>query len=170
VDTSISKGLSVDFKIGNEVVHLFGVHLKSERGGHEADAQRTAQPSIVRRNYLPRLRANEHVIVAGDLNDHPGQPAIRRIVGRDDIDDDLLQTGQARYFPQALLDTRWTYQFMGTRQQIDYVLISKSLRSRTLQGGSLQAETVAVTEQVGTTGQPATDHRAFVLNIQFAGP
>jgi endonuclease/exonuclease/phosphatase family metal-dependent hydrolase len=57
-------------------VNLIGLHLKSERGGHESDAKRIAQASVVRRYHLPLVKGGEHVIVAGDLNDHRGQPSI----------------------------------------------------------------------------------------------
>ena len=59
-------------RIDGEVVYLYPVHLKSERGGHESDAKRIAQASIVRRNYLQQLADNQHVVGAihhqlGDL-------------------------------------------------------------------------------------------------------
>ena len=167
-DTALSKGLVTDFQVGSQLVHLYATHLKSERGGHESDAQRIAQASIVRRNYLAQLRRGEHVIVAGDLNDHPGQPAIRRIMGRDDIDDDLLFTGHAKFFDQSKLDDRWSFSYLGRRELIAYVLISKSLREQTLRGGSILAETLPVTEKLGDSDILATDHRSFILTLELA--
>ena len=69
----------------------------------------------------------EHVIVAGDLNDHIGQPAIRRIRGRDDLFEALIQTADRKYvLPQHWSD-RWTYNFRGEYNLIDHILVSRSL-------------------------------------------
>ncbi|MHC4218280.1 MAG: HAD family acid phosphatase [Planctomycetota bacterium] len=128
--TGIEKGMHVRFTAGGRPVNLIGLHLKSERGGHEADAKRIAQASIVRRYTLPLLAAGEHVIVAGDLNDHRGQPSMRRIRGRDDIFEDLYQTGSPLFFEGdrwKALSYRWTYSYQGVRTQVDHVLLSPSI-------------------------------------------
>ena len=83
--------------------------LASERGGNEQDQQRIAQASLVRRHSLPAINEGAFVIVAGDLNDGRGEPALRRIRGLDDIWPDLIETGEARYFSEDDVDTRWTY-------------------------------------------------------------
>jgi endonuclease/exonuclease/phosphatase family metal-dependent hydrolase len=144
--TGVRKGLRVTFSACGQLFHMYVLHLTSERGGHEADAQRIAEASIVRRNYLPLLTAGEHVLVVGDLNDDRNEPAIRRIRGRDDIQPDLIQTGRYYYFDRSELDTRWTYNFRGTHNQIDHILLSESIeqqcrriRSRTLNHGNALA-------------------------------
>ena len=124
---SVRKGLRVTFEAHEQTFYMYVLHLKSERGGHEADAERIAQASIVRRHYLPLLTKGENVIVLGDLNDHKNEPALRRIRGRDDIGPDLIQTGRYTYFDRADLDNRWTYNFRGTRNQIDHILLSESI-------------------------------------------
>ena len=86
------------------------------------------QASIARRHSLELLNQNANVIVAGDLNDHPGQPVLRRIRGMDDTWPDLIQIGNAPYFADDALDTRGTYQFMGVRQQIDHILLSFGIK------------------------------------------
>jgi 5'-nucleotidase (lipoprotein e(P4) family) len=125
----VEKGIHVRVSAGGKPVNLIGLHLKSERGGHEADAKRIAQATIVRRYYLPYLRRGEHVIVAGDLNDDRGQPALRRIRGRDDLDEDLYQTGSPMFFEGnwRALAYRWSYSYQGMRQQVDHVLLSPSI-------------------------------------------
>jgi endonuclease/exonuclease/phosphatase family metal-dependent hydrolase len=168
-DTGVSKGMRVTFRVEGVPVHLIGVHLASERAGHEQDAQRIAQASIVRRSYLDLLIRGEHVIVAGDLNDHPGQPAVRRIRGRDDIYGDLIHTGSVDYFKSAEQDTRWTYVFQGVRQQIDHILPSRSIREACKSGG-IRTRVVPVTETIGTTGLLASDHRALVVTFDFKSP
>lgn len=141
--TSVRKGLRVSFDAYGQTFHVYVLHLTSERGGHEADARRIAEASIVRRHYLPLLSAGEHLIVMGDLNDRRNEPAIRRIRGRDDIQPDLIQTGRYYYFDRAEQGTRWTYDFRGTRNQIDHILLSESIeqrcrriRSQTIEHGS----------------------------------
>jgi endonuclease/exonuclease/phosphatase family metal-dependent hydrolase len=159
-DTGISKGIIVTFKIAGQSVHLYGVHLASERGGNEQDQQRIAQASIVRRHYLPKLNAGEHIIVAGDLNDGRGQPALRRIRGLDDIWGDLIQTGHHKYFAEADLASRWTYDFQGERNQIDHVLLSTSFTELVTRGGIKPR----VPDQ---TNRLASDHRPFVVRLEL---
>ncbi len=141
--TAVRKGLRVSFSAHEQTFHVYVLHLTSERGGHDADARRIAEASIVRRHYLPLLNAGEHLIVMGDLNDRRNEPAIRRIRGRDDIQPDLIQTGRYYYFDRGKLGTRWTYDFRGARNQIDHILLSESIeqqchriRSRTIDHGS----------------------------------
>jgi endonuclease/exonuclease/phosphatase family metal-dependent hydrolase len=127
-DTGISKGMRVTFQAANQQFLLYVLHLSSEVGGHEKDAQRLAQASIIRRHYLPALNAAQHVIVAGDLNADRGDPTLRRIQGRDDIWEDLIQTGHYSFFEKAQQSTRWSYEFRGIRKQLDHVLISQSVK------------------------------------------
>ncbi|MHC4273952.1 MAG: HAD family acid phosphatase [Planctomycetota bacterium] len=130
LETGIQKGMHVRFTAGGRPVHLIGLHLKSERGGHEADAKRIAQASVVRRYYLPLVKRGEHVIVAGDLNDDRGQPSMRRIRGRDDIHEDLYQTGSPIFFAGdrwRALAYRWTQTYQGVRSQVDHILLSPSI-------------------------------------------
>lgn len=126
-EATVDKGLHVVVRLGSHKVHLFVTHLTSELGGHEKDEKRVAQATIIRRSYLPYLMNGEHVIVAGDLNDHIGQPAIRRIRGRDDLFEALIQTADRKYvLPQHWSD-RWTYNFRGEYNLIDHILVSRSL-------------------------------------------
>lgn len=154
-DTGVSKGMRVSFAAEGQTFHMYVVHLASERGGHEQDQQRISQASIIRRHYLHSLKAGEHVIVAGDLNDGRAQPTIRRIRGFDDIDEDLIQTGSVRFFDDAELDTRWTNEFQGVRAQIDHVLISRSV----FEEWRVSSE---VPEQMN---ELASDHRPFVIGL-----
>jgi endonuclease/exonuclease/phosphatase family metal-dependent hydrolase len=159
-DTGVSKGMRVTVSAFGHDFLLYVVHLASERGGHEQDQQRIAQASIVRRHYLPALRDGALVIVAGDLNDKRGQPAIHRIRGFDDIDEDLIQTGLYDYFARGEADTRWTYQYQGIRQQIDHILLSRSIRDLTTSNG-IRAHTVAHDNAL------ASDHRPLVVTLQL---
>jgi endonuclease/exonuclease/phosphatase family metal-dependent hydrolase len=179
-ETTVSKGMRAAIRIDGEVVYLFAAHLKSERGGHESDAKRIAQASIVRRNYLKLLADNKHVIVVGDLNDHRGQPALRRIRGLDDLGEDLAQTGGPSFFKRhdresnndfnRRIRQHWTYEFAGRRNQIDHILISQSIRDRCTQRNfhkKMQIEFIEVTETIEGTDIRATDHRAVKLTLEF---
>lgn len=156
--TGISKGMRVTFQAAGTEFLLYVIHLSSEVGGHEKDAQRIAQASIVRRHYLPELNAGRNVIVAGDLNADRGDPALRRIRGRDDIWEDLLQTGHFSFFEEPHLPTRWTYQFRGIRQQLDHILISHSIKNVSRK---VRSRVVDVTDSL------VSDHRPFVLTLDI---
>ncbi len=161
--TELTKGLRVAVHGPGQTFYVYVLHLKSERGGHESDARRIAQASIVRRNYLPLLAAGKNVIVMGDLNDGRNQPAIRRIRGRDDIQPDLIQTGRADYFDFDKLDTRWTYEYMGVRGQIDHILLSTSFKHicKRIHARTMEQHDPRV-----------SDHRPFIvdLNLRAAAP
>lgn len=178
-ETQVSKGMSVVVSVDGEPFHIFAAHLKSERGFHESDAQRIAQASIIRRNMLPVIKNGIHAIAIGDLNDGRGQPALRRIRGRDDIDEDLVQTGARAYFRRAdgqpfaeylaTLRDRWTYEYLGQRNQLDHILISQSVRDRcSTNNGQLRwkLEFIDISEKTAS-GIPATDHRAVKLTLNF---
>jgi len=178
-DTGVSKGMWVRIQAGGAAVFIYVLHLSSERGGHEKDAQRIAQASIVRRNYLRQLVAGQHVIVMGDLNDHRGQPAMRRIRGRDDIQEDLVQTAGPTFASRRSgesfadygrrLSNHWTYEFNGQRRQLDHVLISQSLKARCGTTG-IAVEFLDATPDASTPPKPVSDHRAIKLRLRFAAP
>ena len=126
--TSISKGLKVTATIDQKDIDIFVLHLKSERGGYESDAQRIAQASIARRSIIKQLNAGRQVIVTGDLNAEKGSPTLYRVRGFDDIYEDLIQSGQTQYFEST--DVRWTYNYRGEPEQIDHVLVSPGLTTR----------------------------------------
>jgi endonuclease/exonuclease/phosphatase family metal-dependent hydrolase len=147
---------------------LYVAHLISETGGYEADQQRLAQASLLRRHMLPALLADSLVVVAGDLNDHRDQPPIRRLRGFDDLFPDLLQTGlctpllrgrrEECYFDEEAVDERWTYEFNGERQQIDHILLSEAFGDAT---DGIEAHTL-------DHGDPlASDHRPLVVTLHF---
>ncbi len=159
-DTGISKGMRVTFSAEGKTFHLYVAHLASERFGHEQDAQRIAQASIVRRLTLPLINAGEPLIVAGDLNDYRGQPALKRIRGLDDIWPDLIQTGYYEFFAEGEQDSRWTYKFRGERNQIDHILLSRSIKGIVKQKGIKPR----VPDQ---TSSLASDHRPFVVTLDI---
>jgi len=175
-DTSISKGMKVTVTAGGHKIHLYCIHLTSERGGHEKDEQRIAQASIVRRNYLPSLQRGEIVVVAGDVNEFRGQPTLRRLRGLDDIQADLIQpAGPARNSMRKgetgdeynqRIGNHYTFVFGGRRQQIDHILYSHSLRDVS-SPGSMGVRFLTINAKIDGFDIPATDHRAMVLDFRL---
>ena len=159
-DTGLSKAMKVELSFGGRSITVYGIHLVSERGGHEGDAQRLAQASIVRRHYLRDIEQGRHVIVAGDLNDKRGDPTIQRIRGLDDIGPDLIQTGHVRYFAPDQLGERWTYAYQGERNQIDHILLSDSIAEHARRGG-IRARVARVTDP------QVSDHSPLIVTIDF---
>ncbi|PAP95443.1 endonuclease/exonuclease/phosphatase family protein [Mesorhizobium wenxiniae] len=157
--TGISKGLSVRFEFAGRPVTLYGAHFVSEGNGPEADEQRIAQASILRRYAIDHIEAGELFMVAGDLNDGRGQPAIRRVQGYDDIWPDLLQTGDTAFFANRDdWDTRWTYEYQGTRNQIDHILLGPEF----LQVVKRSDIKTVIPDQPNVA---ASDHRPVVVTL-----
>lgn len=71
---------------------------------------------------------------------------------------DLIQTGNAGYFPKDKLGTRWTYEFQGVRQQIDYILLSDAIKDITRK---IAARTI------GHNNTLASDHRPLVVTLDL---
>lgn len=159
-ETGISKGMSVQFQFAGRTVTLYGVHLISEGNGAEADEQRVAQASILRRHALEQMEKGELFIIAGDLNDGRGQPAVRRVQGYDDIWPDLIQTGDTAFFDPADWNTRWTYEYEGTPNQIDHILLSPAFLSL------LRKSDIHTTIPEQTTAS-ASDHRPIIVRLQI---
>ncbi len=178
--TGVSKGMSVVFTAASRPVNFYVLHLASELGGHEKDAQRIAQASIVRRHYLKPMLRGEHVIIAGDLNDNRDQPAIRRIRGRDDIEEDLVQTAGPTFHPRKQdesneswndrLRNHWTYEYAGRREQIDHILISPSVVeacSKENQRRQIGIHFLDIHQRFDNNTRRVSDHRAVLLTLEF---
>ena len=178
--TGVSKGMSVVFTAAGRPVNFYVLHLTSELGGHEKDAQRVAQASIVRRHYLKPMLHGEHVIISGDLNDNRDQPTIRRIRGRDDIEEDLVQTAGPTFHPRKQdesneswnerLRNHWTYEYAGRREQIDHILISPSVVeacSKENQRRQIGINFLDINQRFDNDTRRASDHRAVLLTLEF---
>jgi endonuclease/exonuclease/phosphatase family metal-dependent hydrolase len=172
-EADLGKALRVEFEAHGKTFVLYGMHLKSERGGHASDAWRIAQAGIARRHMLSDIRAGKLVIVAGDLNDMPNQPAIRRLRGFDDIDEELFQTGHSYYWPDDALGERWTYEYRGQRQLIDHILVSSAVRDACLENPdprkdrNRKAEKMGISGRALTVAKEASDHRALVVTLRL---
>lgn len=186
--TRLSKAMRVKVQIENQYAYIFVAHLKSELGTHDSDAQRIAQASILRRLTIPLLDQCEstdggfvargsggrcpasttpvHVIVAGDLNDHRGQPAIRRVRGFDDMHPDLLQSGRKEFFEESELHQRWTKQHEGILNQIDHILFSESVLGMNRDAGSSGRAKIE-TKMVENSDPRISDHRPVLVDVIY---
>lgn len=164
-DTGISKGMKVSVRIKDEMVHLFLLHLKSERGGEESDRKRQMQAEIARRLMLPYLQKQQHVVVMGDLNSERRHAVLRTIRGFDDIHEELIQTGDRYYFEDY--ETRWTYNYKGQKEQIDHILLSLSFKEWCLNNNPKQNSWGIRSSIVRTDDETVSDHNAFIVELNF---
>lgn len=154
-ETGISKGLKATVTVGSKDIDIFVLHLKSERGGFDSDAQRLAQASIARRAIIQQLNLGRKVIVTGDLNSEKGTESIYRVRGFDDIYEELIQTGHSQYFENT--NVRWTYNYRGEPEQIDHILISPGLASRS----------GIKTSILETKDEKISDHNPVIVKLQL---
>lgn len=133
---SLGKFLRVDIEVGEEVLSLFVLHLKSQRGGTEQTRLlRNAQARIVRNFSRPRVeqgnsRSPSFTAIVGDLNDIPRSSPLDILMGRHDASYNL-ESATAR-LPQ---EEQFTYTYEGNKQQLDHILLSKFTHDRMLDSG-----------------------------------
>lgn len=154
-ETGISKGLKATVVVNEKELDVFVFHLKSERGGFDSDAKRLAQASIARRAIVKQLNQRREVIVTGDLNSEKRSPSIYRIRGFDDIYEDLIQTGNSEYFENT--DVRWTYNYKGEPEQIDHILVSPGISSKS----KIKTSIIAIEDEI------VSDHNPVIVRLYF---
>ena len=70
------------------------------------------------------------MIVAGNLAADRGSQVLRRVRGIDDLHEDLIQTGLARYFGPNRVADRWTHSDEGRfRRQLDHILVGPAVQA-----------------------------------------
>ena len=100
-------------------------HLKSKGYDYAgtADARRKSQAEAIAEILQKYDLSKDWVIVAGDLNDTPNSNPLEPLMNVPNLFDVLeLQFGND-------CSKRWTYHYRGKFDQIDYVLVSKPLKS-----------------------------------------
>eukprot|EP00823_Brevimastigomonas_motovehiculus_P005668 TRINITY_DN420_c1_g2_i3.p1 TRINITY_DN420_c1_g2~~TRINITY_DN420_c1_g2_i3.p1 ORF type:complete len:531 (-),score=95.42 TRINITY_DN420_c1_g2_i3:56-1648(-) len=147
-DTSISKHLHAKFQIGDQIVHLFGVHFISQMGGATSCCQREAQAIVLREWMLTRfaegsgrqLASNEHVVIVGDFNDYDDRvPDVNnhavssRVLNITKMLDSLTEKDDLENIVDRLPQSRrYTYKSSSTgsansRALFDHILVSSNL-------------------------------------------
>ncbi|MEP5725276.1 MAG: endonuclease/exonuclease/phosphatase family protein [Erythrobacter sp.] len=156
---SLGKFLRVDVEISGEVLSLFVLHLKSQRGGtEETRLLRNAQARIVRDFTRPRVeqgnsRSPSFTAIVGDLNDLPRSSPLDILMGRHDASYNL-ESATAK-LPE---EEQYTYTYDGKRQQLDHILLSKFTHDRMLASGFKR-----VSEDV-------SDHDAVCVTLNLSLP
>lgn len=164
-ETGISKAMKATITVNNMPIHLFLFHLKSERGGEDSDQKRLMQAEIARRVMIPYLQKREHVVVMGDLNSERHHPSLLTIRGFNDIEEELVQTGNTYYFEKY--DTRWTYNYKGQKEQIDHILLSLSLKDACINNNPKQNQWGIKTSILPTNNESISDHNALIVELDF---
>ncbi len=107
---------------GGKPLWLLLNHFKSKGFGNPAvnDAKRTRQAKRVRELLKGYDLEKDYVVVAGDFNDTAHRPPLHGLLSPPDLFDVLDSP--------KLQGPRWIYQ--DANDQIDYLLVSKSLRNK----------------------------------------
>ena len=150
---ALHKFMRVDLEVEGEPVTVFALHLKSKRGNQiTSDGERLAQARMIRRLVRPVLeKGRPNVVVMGDFNDGPGSPALREIQGLNDASWNLSNAAESEH----MNGEAWTYQYRGSKDQIDHVLLSKFLFDKVAAASVIRID------------NDASDHDAFVVDIAF---
>ncbi|BDS13368.1 endonuclease/exonuclease/phosphatase family protein [Aureispira anguillae] len=164
-ETGLSKAMKATIKVNNSPIHVFLFHLKSERGGEDSDQKRLMQAELARRVMIPYLQKGEHVVVMGDLNSERRHPALLTIRGFNDIEEELIQTGDTYYFENY--DTRWTYNYKGQQDQIDHILLSLSLKKACKSNNPKQKQWGIKTSILPTNNEQVSDHNALIVELSW---
>lgn len=124
--------LEVDIETDSgAVVHLLCNHLKSKGYGDQEsnDARRKRQAVRLAKILAGYNLKKDFVVVAGDLNDTPDSKPLSPLVKVPHLHD-VLETKFGND-----IASRWTYSYRGTKNQIDYLLVSAALNSRFADAG-----------------------------------
>ncbi len=105
-------------------------HLKSKLGDQQSsDSRRKKQADRVAEILNSEYDLNtEFVIVSGDLNDTPDGSPLSALTAHPNLIDVLEVAG----IPKEL---RWTYEYRGALNQIDYILVSNALANHVTDAG-----------------------------------
>lgn len=163
-ETGISKGLKATVNFNGEEIHLFLLHFISEGGGEEKDRQRVKQAELIRAMTIPYLQKGKHIVIMGDFNSEKRHPVLLTIRGFNDIYEELIQTGDSYYFKEEKA-LRWTYDYLGEKEQIDHILLSIPLSDKCYSNSKTRFG--IETEIIPTTQKLVSDHNALKVKLTF---
>lgn len=112
-------------------LHILCNHLKSQGYGDQTanDKKRKRQTTRIARILDQYDLTKDYVVVAGDMNDSPDADALKPLLAVPNLFDVLeLQFG-------ADAAQRWTYRYSGKNNQIDFILVSKPLKTAFVEAG-----------------------------------
>ncbi|MEG0025526.1 MAG: endonuclease/exonuclease/phosphatase family protein [Akkermansia sp.] len=150
--------VTVDVQDGR-MFRFLGVHLKSKR-----DLNGTADTVRRRESYAVRLVLNEVIassqgmplLVFGDFNDGPTEPAVQIILGKR-----AGKNGLTRLKPLDSRGERWTIFYGGGEEYLsyDHLLVNRTLRTRI--GRSYESGIIDIPQ-----AKEAGDHRALWVDLR----
>ncbi|ARV62647.1 endonuclease I [Nostocales cyanobacterium HT-58-2] len=149
------KPLAAEFLFNDQKLFLVANHFVSKKGGPSDNPKREKQAQIVNQFIAQLLQVgpDANVIVLGDLNDLPDSPPLKTLEGN------ILENLTER----LPVGDRYTFDFRGSRQLIDHLLVSKNLSA------VAQPEIDIVHVNVGFS-RPVSDHdpvlAAFTLPLE----
>ncbi len=143
--------LELFVRVGDGTLVVATTHFRSQRDGADADHHRLAEATQVQRIVARRIATGHPwFLLAGDLNDTPGSPALQALQR-----DGVLQWLLGELPPSE----RWSYRAGRHRALIDHALATGALRSR-LRGLQVRFER---NETVWST----SDHAPLVIDLAF---
>ncbi|MEM9553986.1 MAG: endonuclease/exonuclease/phosphatase family protein [Acidobacteriota bacterium] len=156
------KPLVGHFRFADHDLFAIALHLRSKGADDRAmgpvqpprrhsEEQRVRQAEAVR-DFVERLYAVDpqaHVLVLGDLNEYPGRPPLDVLRGTPLID-------PATSLPPA---ERFTFNFEGLTQQLDYILLSPSLAA------TAPELDIVHTSSPRAAARQASDHDPLVVRL-----
>lgn len=135
---------------GGKTLHVLCNHLKSKMGGDSpaSKAKRTKQAERIVEILGQFDLKTDLVAVMGDMNDTPDSTPLAPLMAVSNLHDVLeLAFGND-------MARRWTYNYRGKKDQIDFILVSKPLKD------AWQASGVERNGMIGVGLIPASDHGA----------
>ena len=150
--------LELVFQEGSTKWVLYGLHLKSQLTASKDDPhaakQREREANAIR-NRIKR-RENPYYLIAGDFNDHPNSPPLRRFLK-------IADKELSRFIPTA--DSRgetWTcyYKKEDSYSHLDYILVSPALAPHVVDNRAYLVDKLP-------ESRIASDHRMVVVDLDL---
>ncbi|KUN77510.1 endonuclease/exonuclease/phosphatase family protein [Streptomyces griseoruber] len=157
--------VELELAVNGTPLWILGNHFKSKRGGGSAGAAlRLAQGERVAQIYADALQRSPRVLIAGDLNDSPDSPAVRKLLatGAQDVMSHASYTGDPGTFGTGhSLD-----------QKIDYLLCSPELFGKVQhvdveRRGVWAPKSFKSFDTVTSKADEASDHAALYMDVDL---
>jgi endonuclease/exonuclease/phosphatase family metal-dependent hydrolase len=147
------KPLVGEFTFNNIPITLINNHFASKSGGLASNTKRIKQATIVNKFVVDRLTTdpNANIVVLGDLNDTPNSLPIKALEGNE----------LENLVNRIPLADRFSFVFKGSKEQIDYILITRNL----LNNGNPEINAVHVNAGISKS---ASDHDPLIARFTLS--
>jgi endonuclease/exonuclease/phosphatase family metal-dependent hydrolase len=148
----------------NQVIHMLCNHFKSQGYGSKESNDKKRKRQAARVKEIIQEKGfdllTDYVIVSGDLNDSPGNDPLKPLLTMPNLVNSV-----------TLLNTENTGTYQGGKKQLDYLLISRALADRYMQGGIERRGIYSVRgdkfDSVTSKINQASDHAAVWAEFNF---